>query len=78
MLEKNFHPSQIENEFIFLTDGPLHLRQALIPECNKKNINLPIYYYTYYNLINEFNQYAKGLLGIINTEIKNIKDISKC
>ncbi len=77
MHEKNLHPSQIENELIFLTDGPLHLRQALIPECNKKNINLPIYYYSYYNLINEFNQYAKGHVEF-NNDIKNIRDISKC
>lgn len=39
-----------------VTDGSLHLRQALIPECTKKNIKLPDYYYSYYDVCKELHK----------------------
>ena len=67
------HPSQIENEFTFLTESSLHLRQALIPECNKKDIKLPFYYYSFLNLVTEFKSYNSCL-----KDIKNLIDIANC
>ena len=40
-----------------MSDGPLHLRQVLVPECAKKSVDLPFYYYAYYDLRHELKAY---------------------
>ena len=38
-----------------VTDGQLHIRQVLFPECQRKNlIPLPSYYYRFHDLRKEF------------------------
>lgn len=41
----------------FITDGSSHLRQILIPQCARLNIELPSYYYSYYDIRKEFQKY---------------------
>jgi epithelial splicing regulatory protein 1/2 len=60
-------------DFHLVTDGCLHLRQSLIPECTKKDIKLPDYYYSYYDIRKEFLKYT-GL----NQKINNLDDINNC
>jgi len=40
--------------FTIITDGQLHLRQALYPEAYRKNITLPAYYQRFHDLRKEF------------------------
>lgn len=61
------------NQFTFITDSSLHLRQTLIPECTKKNIKLPDYYFTYHDIRKEFQKYA-GL----NQRINSLDEILNC
>lgn len=74
LLQKNIHPSQYDNDFCFVTDGPLHLRQAIIPECTKKDIKLPYYYYAYYDIRKEFY----NLKSKSNDKISSLEDICNC
>lgn len=57
---------------MFITDGPLHLRQALIPECSKKDIDLPDYYFKYFDLRNEYRKFAD------NDNLLTLAEISNC
>lgn len=45
--------------FQFITDGQLHLRQVLHPEAHRKNIQLPDYYYKFFDLRKEFRKFYK-------------------
>lgn len=62
----------MENDFVFVTDGTLHLKQALIPECNKKDIQLPNYYYEYYDLRKEYKRFANS------TKMLTLHEICQC
>jgi len=46
-------------QFIFVTDGQQHLRQVLFPECTNKNINLPEYFYRFFDLKKEFRKFLR-------------------
>lgn len=74
LLKLNIHPSQIENEFTFLTDGPLHLRQALLPECSKKDLQLPFFFYEYFDLRREFSKFAPAT----TPKPSSLSDIASC
>lgn len=59
-------------ELAFVTNTGLFLRQALIPECSKKNIELPFYYFKYFDIINEFKIFSAP------SSINDLNDIEKC
>lgn len=40
--------------FTLLTDGQLHIRQALMPEAQRKGVKLPKYYFAFHDLRKEF------------------------
>jgi hypothetical protein len=61
------------NDFSLITDGSLHIRQALIPECTKKEIKLPHYYYSFFDIRNEFRKFAQ-----IDQKINNLAEIENC
>ncbi|CAF0942517.1 unnamed protein product [Brachionus calyciflorus] len=46
-----------QNNLAFITDGPVHLRQIFIPECNLKNIEIPLYFFKYFDIIKEFKKF---------------------
>ena len=43
------------DNFTLVTDGQLHLRQCLYPECVRKNVSLPAYYHRFHDLRKEFS-----------------------
>ncbi len=60
-----------ENQMIFITDGSSHLRQLLIPECKRQNIELPFYYHFYFDIKIEFSKFypnnsATDINGMMN------------
>uniref|UniRef100_A0A1W7RAH2 RNA-binding protein fusilli n=1 Tax=Hadrurus spadix TaxID=141984 RepID=A0A1W7RAH2_9SCOR len=57
------------HSFQFITDGQLHLRQVIHPEACNKNITLPHYYYTFFDLRKEFSK----LYG--SEEVHSIQDM---
>lgn len=69
---RNLYPDYKGNRFTFVTDGPLHLRQCLIPECTKKGFNLPSYYYSYFDLRKEFCKFYG------NIRAENINQMLQC
>lgn len=73
LVEKNLHPNQSGNEFTFVIENSSHLRQCLLPECTKKNIELPAYYYSYFNLINEFNKFS-----LMSQTFTSLEEILSC
>ena len=44
----------LNNNFVLVTDGQLHIRQCLFPEAQRKNIKLPNYYYKFHDLRKEY------------------------
>ena len=81
-MEKNAHPDQPGNEFTFILENSSHLRQCLLPECTKKSIDLPNYFYSYFNLINEFNKFSlsqsfANLDEILNCQYLNINHVEE-
>ena len=74
LIQNNIHPSECENsELVLVTDGPLHLRQLLVPECFRKDKKLPAYYYSYFDVRKECAKH----LGC-DDKLKSIDDILKC
>ncbi|GFQ88306.1 epithelial splicing regulatory protein 1 [Trichonephila clavata] len=55
--------------FHLVTDGQMHLRQVLHPEASQKNINLPHYYYSFFDLRKEFRKFYNS------EEIHSIQDM---
>ncbi|ESO06931.1 hypothetical protein HELRODRAFT_139357, partial [Helobdella robusta] len=45
--------------FCLCTDGQLHLRMCLLPECSNKNINLAHHYFRFFDLRKEFRKCYK-------------------
>ena len=66
LIAKGVHPEHGGKSFCLITDGPNHLRQALHPEASTKNIHLPSYFSTYYDIRKEFRKFykAENSLGI--------------
>ncbi|XP_045194207.1 epithelial splicing regulatory protein 1-like isoform X2 [Mercenaria mercenaria] len=60
LVSKGVHPDHGGKSFCLATDGPNHIRQALHPECGNKNITLPQYFYSYYDLRKEFVKMYKA------------------
>lgn len=60
LVSKGVHPDHGGKSFFLTTDGPNHIRQVLHPECGNKNITLPQYYYSYYDLRKEFVKFYKA------------------
>ncbi|KAL8612408.1 hypothetical protein ACOMHN_008393 [Nucella lapillus] len=54
LVAKGVHPDKGGRSFVFLTDGPCHIRQCLHHETCSKNIGLPAYYGKFYDLRKEF------------------------
>lgn len=65
---KGVHPDHGGKSFTICTDGQAHLRQCLHPETSKKNITLPKYMHSFYDLRKEFKRFYK-------TEAGNIKNM---
>lgn len=63
---KGVHPEHGGKSFCLITDGPNHLRQALYPESSTKNVHLPTYFSTYYDIRKEFKKFykAENIIGI--------------
>ena len=63
---KGVHPEHGGKSFCLITDGPNHLRQVLYPETSTKNIHLPSYFSTYYDIRKEFRKFykAENIIGI--------------
>lgn len=59
LCSKEVHPDHGGKPFCFCTDGPLHLRMCLIPECIRKNINLPNHFFRFFDLRKEFRKLYK-------------------
>ncbi|UXI19498.1 hypothetical protein NH340_JMT05441 [Sarcoptes scabiei] len=59
------------NQIYLITDGQEHLRQVIHPESMKKSIELPEYFYKFFDLRKEFQQYSHC------NEIKSIDDMLK-
>lgn len=55
--------------FYLVTDGQLHLRQVLHPEACHKNINLPNYYYSFFDIRKEFRKFYQS------EEIQSIREM---
>ncbi|KFM78083.1 RNA-binding protein fusilli, partial [Stegodyphus mimosarum] len=55
--------------FHLVTDGQLHLRQVLHPEACQKNITLPEYYYSFFDLRKEFRKFYHS------DEIHSVQDM---
>lgn len=55
--------------FHLVTDGQLHLRQVLHPETCQKNISLPDYYYSFFDLRKEFRKFYHS------DEIQSVQDM---
>ncbi|GAB6030575.1 hypothetical protein CHUAL_007437 [Chamberlinius hualienensis] len=74
-----FAKSKLDTEagrsFCFITDGPLHLRQCLHPETCNKNVELPDYYYTYFDLRKEYRKMYHGDEPFTITEMLNALEI---
>lgn len=72
LVSKGIHPDHGGKSFCLTTDGPNHIRQALHPECGNKNITLPQYLYSYYDLRKEFVKMYKA------ENITNIGNMLDC
>ena len=59
----------LNNNFVLVTDGQLHVRQCLFPEAQRKNIKLPNYYYKYHDLRKEY------MAAKPNCSVLTIKDM---
>ena len=59
----------LDNNFVLVTDGQLHVRQCLFPEAQRKNIKLPNYYYKFHDLRKEF------MAAKPNCSVLTIKDM---
>lgn len=70
---KEVHPDHGGRPFCFCTDGPLHLRMCLIPECIRKNIALPRHFFRFFDLRKEVRRLYK-CEGPINC-LKDMLDI---
>ncbi|XP_076335363.1 epithelial splicing regulatory protein 1-like isoform X2 [Tachypleus tridentatus] len=46
-----------QRNFFLVTDGQFHLRQVLHPEATKKNITLPDYFFSFFDLRKEFRTF---------------------
>ncbi|XP_014675115.1 PREDICTED: epithelial splicing regulatory protein 1-like isoform X2 [Priapulus caudatus] len=64
--------------FHFVTDGQLHFRQCLHPEAGNKNVELPPYFYSFFDLRKEFKKFyhqvedvscVKDMLDYIGLEV---------
>ena len=69
---KGVHPEHGGRSFCLLTDGQAHLRQCVHHECCKKNINLPTYFYKFFDLRKEFRKFYK------TEAIANLKAMNEC
>ena len=65
------HGLKKEN-MILITDGNLHLRQYLIPDCVNQNIEIPYYYYCYYDIRKNFRMFSN------NYGIESLGQILNC
>lgn len=74
-MRNGVHPVQLEDneEVLILTDGPLHLRQALLPECKKKQVHLSPLFHRYFDLRKEFKKYFSSI-----PRISCLNDILSC
>jgi epithelial splicing regulatory protein 1/2 len=61
--------SETGRSFHLITDGQFHLRQVLHPEACTKNLTLPDYFNTFYDLRKEFRKFYR------NNDIQTIEDI---
>ena len=66
LVAKGVHPEHGGKSFCLITDGPNHLRQAIYPEASTKNIHLPSYFSSYYDIRKEFRKFykAENIVGI--------------
>ena len=72
--DKNLKDLNIsEDEFFLITDGSIGIRQSLFPECTKKDIELPNYYYSFIDIRKEFQKYSG-----FETKINNLDEILNC
>ncbi len=61
------------NSFAVVTDGQLHIRQALMPEAQRKNLKVPEYYYAFHDLRKEFSaRYPSA------GSVSSVQDMLKC
>ncbi|XP_013790875.1 epithelial splicing regulatory protein 1-like [Limulus polyphemus] len=58
--------------FFLVTDGQFHLRQVLHPEATKKNLSLPDYFFSFFDLRKEFRRFYH------TDEILSIQDMLNC
>ncbi len=59
--------------FTLVTDGQLHLRQALFPETQRKGLTLPDYYFYFHDLRKEFVAMYPGCGAVAG-----VQDMLKC
>ncbi|XP_052815866.1 epithelial splicing regulatory protein 1-like isoform X2 [Mya arenaria] len=71
LVSKGVHPEHGGKSFCLLTDGPTHIRQVLHPECSNKNVTIPPYFFSYYDIRKEFVKFYKAE-NIVN--IKSMLD----
>ncbi|XP_070189517.1 epithelial splicing regulatory protein 1-like isoform X2 [Littorina saxatilis] len=68
LVAKGVHPDQGGRSFVFLTDGPCHIRQCLQHESSNKNMALPAYYNKFFDIRKEFKKrYDAGPVASIKT-----------
>ncbi|XP_052230014.1 epithelial splicing regulatory protein 1-like isoform X1 [Dreissena polymorpha] len=60
LVSKGVHPDHGGKSFCLATDGPTHIRQVLHPECGTKNVNIPQYLYSYFDVRKEFKKFYKA------------------
>ncbi|XP_022082225.1 epithelial splicing regulatory protein 1-like isoform X3 [Acanthaster planci] len=63
------------NTFCLLTDGQLHIRQCLHPQALNKNVELPDFFYSFFDLRKEFQKFHAGATTI--TTVKDMADYLK-
>lgn len=64
--------SESGRSFQVITEGQLHLRQVLHPEACNKNITLPDYFHTFYDLRKEFRKFYR------NNDVHTVDDMVNC
>ena len=72
-----FTGEEDKSRFTIICDGNMHLRQLLLPECIKKNFELPAYFFKYYDLRKEFAKIDKNQLQTKGNSL-NIEEMLKC
>lgn len=72
-----FKEDEDSPKFKIMCDGNLHLRQLLLPECVKKGIEIPSYFYSYYDLRKEFNKFYQNQLQSKEKSL-NIVEMLQC